>query len=320
LITRVYIDGYNFYYGCLKGTPYKWLDIVKLFENHILCRPEAGAANLHDNGIKYFTAEITDRAAGDPNSVNDQRSYHQAIYHHNKKLSTIKGNYAVDEVKCYKVECDANGDKKDPKDSSKVEVWKLEEKQSDVNVAVEAVYDAITDPDLEQIVFVTNDTDIVPALKKIQTYNALAIRKPIIIGLVTPAKEGTRYRKTNKSLSDLADWTISFIKNSELMNSQLPCRVASKRTVAIKPISWFEHSQEVSEIVEILSASDVLGSIPKAWHWLSSQPIEVSGLPILKDCPANLLDCKQDIADVLMHVKAFSKYKIHNNKTCDVKC
>lgn len=28
LRTRVYIDGYNLYYGCLKGTPYKWLDLL----------------------------------------------------------------------------------------------------------------------------------------------------------------------------------------------------------------------------------------------------------------------------------------------------
>ena len=32
LKTRIYLDGYNFYYGCLKGTPYKWLDPVILFE------------------------------------------------------------------------------------------------------------------------------------------------------------------------------------------------------------------------------------------------------------------------------------------------
>ena len=24
--TRVYVDGYNLYYGCLKGSPHKWLD------------------------------------------------------------------------------------------------------------------------------------------------------------------------------------------------------------------------------------------------------------------------------------------------------
>lgn len=36
LRTRVYIDGYNLYYGCLKGTAYKWLDLHVLFDKHIL--------------------------------------------------------------------------------------------------------------------------------------------------------------------------------------------------------------------------------------------------------------------------------------------
>jgi 6-hydroxy-3-succinoylpyridine 3-monooxygenase len=27
LRTRVYVDGYNLYYGCLRKTSYKWLDI-----------------------------------------------------------------------------------------------------------------------------------------------------------------------------------------------------------------------------------------------------------------------------------------------------
>lgn len=31
MLTTIYIDGFNLYYGALKGTPYKWLDIVKLF-------------------------------------------------------------------------------------------------------------------------------------------------------------------------------------------------------------------------------------------------------------------------------------------------
>jgi len=29
--TVIYIDGFNLYYGALRGTPYKWLDIEKSF-------------------------------------------------------------------------------------------------------------------------------------------------------------------------------------------------------------------------------------------------------------------------------------------------
>ena len=28
--TRVYIDGFNLYYGAVKGTSFKWLDLVEL--------------------------------------------------------------------------------------------------------------------------------------------------------------------------------------------------------------------------------------------------------------------------------------------------
>ena len=28
MVTNVYVDGFNLYYGCLKSTPYKWLDPV----------------------------------------------------------------------------------------------------------------------------------------------------------------------------------------------------------------------------------------------------------------------------------------------------
>lgn len=30
--TFVYVDGFNLYYGSLKGTPHKWLDIKALFK------------------------------------------------------------------------------------------------------------------------------------------------------------------------------------------------------------------------------------------------------------------------------------------------
>jgi hypothetical protein len=28
--TIVYVDGFNLYYGALKGTPYRWLDILAM--------------------------------------------------------------------------------------------------------------------------------------------------------------------------------------------------------------------------------------------------------------------------------------------------
>lgn len=78
--TRVYIDGYNLYFGCLKHTPYKWLDLRRLIETLIVRsgQPNATLADAHP--IKYITAEINPKAAVDTNSLNDQRSYHNALY------------------------------------------------------------------------------------------------------------------------------------------------------------------------------------------------------------------------------------------------
>jgi uncharacterized LabA/DUF88 family protein len=51
--TIVYIDGFNFYYGCVKGTPYKWLDLSKLCS---LLLPGHQIV-----AIKYFTAPVKPR-------------------------------------------------------------------------------------------------------------------------------------------------------------------------------------------------------------------------------------------------------------------
>ena len=48
--TIVYVDGFNFYYGVVKNTSYKWLD----FERYFTCL----RANDDIRKIKYFTALV----------------------------------------------------------------------------------------------------------------------------------------------------------------------------------------------------------------------------------------------------------------------
>jgi len=48
--TYVYIDGFNLYYGALRGTPFRWLDLGKLCE---LLLPGNDV-----QAIKYFTALV----------------------------------------------------------------------------------------------------------------------------------------------------------------------------------------------------------------------------------------------------------------------
>ena len=126
---------------------------------------------------------------------------------------------------------------------------------------------------------------------------------------MVPSKERTGPRKTNKSLSQLADWTIHFVTDDELEKSQLPCRVVGGRKPSFRPLSWFRYPKEIAEILEILSDIEVCGSVPKAWRWLTETKPQVKDLPILADVPSEMLHTMEGIKAVLQHAKAYSIFK-----------
>ena len=51
--TIVYIDGYNLYYGLLKGPKWKWLDLMAFVK--ALLRPDHEIV-----AVKHFTARVND--------------------------------------------------------------------------------------------------------------------------------------------------------------------------------------------------------------------------------------------------------------------
>jgi len=68
--TYVYIDGFNLYYGAVRGTPYRWLDIRKLCQ---LLLPKHQIAT-----VKYFTARVSGRP-GDPDKSTRQQTFLRAL-------------------------------------------------------------------------------------------------------------------------------------------------------------------------------------------------------------------------------------------------
>ena len=63
--TRVYVDGLNLYYGAVKGTPFKWLDPVRL---SALVLPQACVVDR----LLYFTAHVS--GVVDPGAPRGSRS------------------------------------------------------------------------------------------------------------------------------------------------------------------------------------------------------------------------------------------------------
>lgn len=270
LRTRVYVDGFNLYYGCLKRTPYKWLDLLALFEDHVLpssvpCLRSGGRGfSLLPLGIKFFTAKIVENAARSVDSVACQMRYHTALRkRYPQRIALIEGYYSLTQTKARQV--DETRRSRLPRDCEEVLVWKLEEKQSDVNLALHAYHDAITG-EVEQIVVVSNDTDLTPALDMVRRHT------DVRIGLVVPSRDPRR--TPNTELAELSHWTRNHIADAELAAAQLP-RVIPGRRVTIKPLSWFERPDLVERAVAM--TAEVTGGRGAAFQWLEAPHLELDG-------------------------------------------
>ena len=154
--TRVYIDGYNLYYGLLKGTPWKWLDL-ELFSKSLL-NPDHEIVS-----IVYFTAPVKTHPH-DPAALDRQKIYLQGLSK-NPLIKTVLGYYTKNDTllpfsdeRCGL--CDVTKD-------GFVPVKKLEEKRSDVNIAVAMLLDAVR-TDTESFVLITGDSDQVGAIEALR--------------------------------------------------------------------------------------------------------------------------------------------------------
>jgi len=222
--TNFYVDGYNLYYGCLKHSPFKWLDLKSLLADKILHTQDP---NSELGMIKFFTADVRSKIASRGQSAQiAQFQYHRGLEQlYPNEISIIKGFYSLERANLPVF-------KQPPNKEDRVEVWRLEEKQTDVNIVLEAYRDASKGL-VQQLVFVTNDSDIEPALKAIREDFGDTVR----IGVVVPRLK-SNHRPSNVSLSQYADWTRHHILEDELQNSQLPDQIPTRKKPIKRPDYW----------------------------------------------------------------------------------
>lgn len=192
--TVIYIDGFNLYYGCLKNSAYKWLDLKKLFvslldESHEICK------------IKYYTATISSREGNLPSRLR-QKYYLQAISHYIRELEIHYGHYLTHKINAKVV--------KPPPEF--IQVYKTEEKGSDVNLALHVLNDAWQNA-YDCAVIVSNDSDLAESLRLVKEQHKK------LIGLVFPNTSAKR--RPSRELSKHADF-IKHIRPHMLQSSQLP--------------------------------------------------------------------------------------------------
>ncbi len=205
--TNVYVDGFNLYYGALKGTPYKWLDLLKLCQ---LMLPKNTI-----NRIRYFTARVQ-ATPTDPHKDVRQDTYlralqtiHSVIVHESRFLSNVVRMPL------------ANPPTSGPRT---VEVIKTEEKGSDVKLATYLLVDAFAN-DYEAAVVVSNDSDLEEPIRVVSKMLHLPV------GVLNP------HKKPSRELLKVATF-YKPIRTGVIAASQFPDPVPSMRGAIGKPKGW----------------------------------------------------------------------------------
>ncbi len=150
--TYVYVDAFNLYYGCLKGTQYKWLNVAELCR---LLLPKNEIVH-----IRYFTAMVSARP-DDP----DQPVRQQTLL---RALATLPdftihlGHFLTHEVTMARPPVAGQP-------TRYARVIKTEEKGSDVNLATYLVSDAY-ERKFDVAAVITGDSDLMEPIRLVKEH------------------------------------------------------------------------------------------------------------------------------------------------------
>lgn len=203
--TFVYIDGFNLYYGALKRTPYKWLDLDRL-SRELLPTDTVDA-------VKYFTARVSARPHN-PSAPIDQQVYLRAL-RTVPNLDIVFGHFLTHSVPMMLTGVNP---------PQRVWVDKTEEKGSDVNLAAHLLGDAFKKR-FELAVLITNDSDLAEPVRIVT--KELGLR----VGILNP------HQHHSVTLKGLATF-VKRIRQHHLITSQFPMVMNDAKGTFTKPSSW----------------------------------------------------------------------------------
>lgn len=212
--TYVYIDGFNLYYGALKYTTFKWLDIEKLIKAHL--RPYNDILK-----IKYYTARVAART-DDKDIPQRQDAYLRALGTIDC-VEIVEGTFLESPIILPTAESIAKGGALEY-----VEVVKPEEKGSDVNLAVHMVNDAHNNL-YDVAIVVSNDSDLAEAVRIVTQERGKTV------GIINPQEGRASY-----TLARYAHFVKSIRSANILQACQFDRDVkdATGAIVASKPPEW----------------------------------------------------------------------------------
>lgn len=206
--TGVYIDGFNLYYGALKGSPYKWLNLEALSKTLL---PQENITR-----VCYFTAKIN----GEKDRYAPQRQ--QTYLHALATLSVVRIHLGV-----FKSQPTLMPVFPPPRSGPElVRVLKTEEKGSDVNLGCNALLDAIKGK-VDTVIIVSNDSDLLEPVRLIKRETSARV------AVINPHAAHHR----SKELSRWADFSKQ-LKESHLRSSLFPNVITHLGRQICKPKGW----------------------------------------------------------------------------------
>ncbi len=194
----VYVDGFNLYHAIknLEANRLKWLDLRLLSEKFIDRKTES------IEKIYYFSAIATHM--GEDSAIR-HRAYISALSQFG--IEFVPGHF-----------------KRKPFKYKGSEIQRHEEKETDVNIGIHIVRDAILKT-YDKLLVITNDTDIIPAIKMAKHHNAA-----IEIKIITPPTYDAHH--TLRKVADQKEAVC--IQKQHLEKSLLPDRITAKSGKIIK--------------------------------------------------------------------------------------
>jgi uncharacterized LabA/DUF88 family protein len=140
----VYVDGFNLYYGALRGTAHKWLNLERYFS---ILRPFDDLQQIY-----YFTAPVIGSTR--PN----QEIYLRALATL-PLVTVVMGKFKKKRLRCAVAACAHAGNRM---------FDAVEEKRTDVHIGIHMLDDAYQNR-CERLILVSGDSDLVPALNVIKS-------------------------------------------------------------------------------------------------------------------------------------------------------
>lgn len=179
-------------------------------------------------------------------------------------------------------------------------MWHIEEKQTDVNLAIHSLRDAFTDTSEQLHIFISNDSDLAPLV------DMLAGLPHIRTGIIAPIRNADT--RPSGLLVKNADWSTGALQPELLSAAQMPFSVQGQKKPIRKPIEWFGASTIATEVFAVLF--NQMRKRNAVYQWLEQEPYPAN-LPNVSNLhkPAiEMLDYDTEARLVLTHAKAYADY------------